>query len=119
MKHLSIVVALDENRHALGPGMMELLQGIQRLGSIRKAAGAMAMSYRKAWLLLKNLEETFGSSVVVTSTGGTTGGGAALTPLGAELLMRYRNIEKAAAKAASSDLKKLVGLSRKSSTRRR
>jgi molybdate transport system regulatory protein len=112
MRHLSIVVALNESRHALGPGMIDLLQGIRRHGSIRKAGSEMAMSYRKCWLLLKNMEQTFGKPMVATSTGGKTGGGATLTPLGAEVLKRYCNIEKLAARAAASDLKKLKTLSR-------
>ena len=114
MRHLSIVIALDESRHALGPGMMELLQGIRQHGSIRKAGSEMAMSYRKCWLLLKNMEQTFGKPVVATSTGGKTGGGATLTPLGAEVLKRYCNIEKLAMRAAASDLKSLKALSRRS-----
>lgn len=115
MKHLSIVVALDEKRHALGPGMMALLQSIKQNGSIRQAAAEMAMSYRKAWLLLKNMEATFGSAMVATSTGGKTGGGAKLTPLGIEVLARYRNIEKNATKSVAQDLKKLVKLRQKKS----
>ena len=113
MRHLSIVVALDEKRHALGPGMMELLEGIAQHGSIRKAGSEMAMSYRKCWLRLKNMEKTFGRPVVATLTGGKTGGGATLTPLGAEILKRYRSIEKLAARAAPSDLRKLKNLSRR------
>lgn len=113
MRHLSIVVTLDEKRHALGPGMMALLQGIQQHGSIRKAGSEMAMSYRKSWLLLKNMERTFGRPVVATSIGGKTGGGASLTPLGAELLKRYRSIEARAARAVAPDINKLLGLSRR------
>jgi len=92
--------------------MMELLQGIQQHGSIRKAGSEMAMSYRKCWLLLKNMEQTFGRPVVATSTGGRTGGGTALTPLGTTLLKCYRNIEGRSARAAASDIKKLIALRR-------
>ena len=53
----------------------------------------MKMSYRKAWLLLKALEETFGAPLVATSTGGKAGGGARLTPLGTLVASRYRSLE--------------------------
>lgn len=110
MKHLSIVIALDGRRHALGPGMAEILEGVAAHGSIRKSAAAMAMSYRKAWLLIKNMQDSFGGAVVATSVGGKSGGGAALTPLGAELLASYRRIERNATRAAAPDLKRLAAL---------
>jgi molybdate transport system regulatory protein len=64
----------------------------------------MRMSYRKAWLLLKALEETFGGPLVGTSTGGKAGGGARLTPLGRLVVSRYRSLEKLAGQAARPDV---------------
>jgi len=64
----------------------------------------MKMSYRKAWLLLRALEETFGAPLVGTATGGRAGGGARLTPLGKLVVGRYRSVEGLAARAARSDM---------------
>src|SRR5690349_17604961 len=90
-----------------GPGKAELLEQVRDTGSIRKAAAAMKMSYRRAWLLLAEMEELFGAPVVATTTGGVKGGGATLTRLGATLVGHYRGIEKRAAGAAARELRAL------------
>ncbi len=99
-------------RTAFGPGKARLLEAIAKTGSIRRAAAAMEMSYRQAWLLVQSVEETFGSAVVETARGGARGGGATLTALGQELLARYRAVETKASRAVRSDvaaLSKLAG----------
>jgi molybdate transport system regulatory protein len=112
MARLSIRIYLDTSHHGLGPGMAQMLEGVAAHGSIRKSAAAMAMSYRKAWLLIQNMQESFGGPVVTTSIGGNAGGGAALTALGKTLLDTYRRIEMRAARATASDVKKLVALTK-------
>lgn len=52
------------------------------------------MSYRRAWLLLNDVNQSFDEPAVVTATGGSHGGGATLTRLGHELIKRYRELEK-------------------------
>lgn len=86
---------------ALGPGKVRLLELVDETGSIRKAAAGMKMSYRRAWLLLKALGDTFGEALVATATGGKAGGGARLTPLGHKVVRQYRGLEKAAEKAGA------------------
>jgi molybdate transport system regulatory protein len=92
------------NGGALGPGKVRLLELVGETGSIRKAAAGMKMSYRRAWLLLKALGETFGEPLVATATGGKEGGGARLTALGNDVVRRYRALEKAAGRAAGSEV---------------
>ena len=87
----------------LGPGKADLLNHIADTGSIAAAGRAMAMSYRRAWLLVEELNVMFKRPVVTTSKGGS-GGGARLTALGADVLARYRNMEKATARAIARDL---------------
>ena len=113
MARLSIRIYLDQSHHGLGPGMAQMLEGVAAHGSIRKSAAAMAMSYRKAWLLIQNMQESFGGPVVTTSIGGNDGGGAALTALGKTLLATFRRIEARAARATATDVKKLVAMTRK------
>ena len=100
---------------AVGPGKIDLLEAIGATGSITAAAKALGMSYRRAWLLVDTMNRCFESPVVVAETGGSRGGGTRVTPLGAEVLRRYRRIEASAAKAAASDLAALERLLRKSS----
>jgi len=104
-----LTIRIDfEGGTALGPGKVKLLELVAQTGSIRKAAVGMKMSYRKAWLLLKALKDTFGEPLVETTTGGRAGGGARLTPLGRFVVARYRRLELAAARAGASPLAALA-----------
>lgn len=90
---------------ALGPGKVALLEAIAREGSITAAAKALGMSYRRAWLLVDTMNRNFRTPVVDAGAGGTHGGGAALTPLGQDVVERYRRIEATAARATAADLR--------------
>jgi len=93
--------------HAIGPGKIGLLEKIRDLGSISAAARAMKMSYRRAWLLIENLNQSFESPLIDASTGGLHGGGATLTCLGLEVIERYRAMEALAEKSLSTHVKAL------------
>jgi molybdate transport system regulatory protein len=88
----------------VGPGKMRLLELIDETGSISAAGRAMAMSYRRAWLLVESLNSAFRAPVVAAQPGGRRGGGASLTPAGRALLERYRTIERTAAAAVEPHL---------------
>lgn len=119
MARLSIRIDFEPSGSALGPGMAELLERVSRLGSIRKAAASMEMSYRKAWLLLQDMHKTFGAPVVATETGGSAGGGAKLTELGTRLLKTYRAIEQSAARAVDGEIQSLSALVQKDAAPRK
>ncbi len=89
---------------ALGPGKVRLLELVDKHGSISAASRAMGISYRRAWLLIEGLRQTFREPVLAARHGGTRGGGAGLTPFGRDLLLRYRAIERTARAAVASDL---------------
>jgi|SRR5689334_4073737 molybdate transport system regulatory protein len=108
MSRLTIRIDFDDGS-ALGPGKIRLLELVAETGSIRKAAAGMKMSYRKAWLLLKALKETFGQPLVETTTGGKSGGGARLTRLGRFVVARYRALEGAARRAGGPAVDALNG----------
>jgi molybdate transport system regulatory protein len=102
-------VALDEDV-ALGPGKADLLAHVAETGSIAAAARAMNMSYRRAWLLLAELNNCFRSPLVETAKGGKGGGGSAvLTPMGKTVLKRYQAMVAKTQKAISADLAALAG----------
>ncbi|MBL8645018.1 MAG: LysR family transcriptional regulator [Rhodospirillaceae bacterium] len=93
---------------ALGPGKAELLDRIAETGSISAAAKTMKMSYRRAWLLLDELNSSFTQPVVEKTKGGRGGGGGAtLTAWGQEVLRLYRAIETKSRKASSAAMRKL------------
>jgi molybdate transport system regulatory protein len=94
--------------HRIGPGKVALLENIAAHGSIAAAGRSMGMSYRRAWLLVAELNRLFGEPLVLAQMGGRNGGGAALTPLGAEVVERYRRIEAAAATATVQELRAIA-----------
>ena len=72
-----------------GPGKMELLRQIDEHESIAAAARAMNMSYRRAWLLIDEMNKLFDEPVVAKWQGGKSRGGASLTDFGRSLLEKY------------------------------
>jgi molybdate transport system regulatory protein len=97
---------------AIGPGKIDLLEAIERTGSITAAAKALGMSYRRAWLLVDMMNRCFVSPVVAAEVGGPRGGGTRLTALGCDLARRYRRIEATASEANTDDLAALMRLLR-------
>lgn len=85
----------------LGPGKVALLEAVAETGSISGAGRAMAMSYRRAWLLIDDLNRMFRTPLVEAQPGGAKGGGAELTPLGREVVAHYRAVESKALKAGA------------------
>ncbi|MFO7190473.1 MAG: LysR family transcriptional regulator [Pseudomonadota bacterium] len=94
-------------RYYLGPGKIALLRLIGEHGSISAAAREMKMSYRRAWLLVEGMNQSFKAPVVETAAGGRQGGGATLTALGRELVERYTRMEVLCEKALAADLRRL------------
>ena len=89
--------------YALGPGKADLLEAIERDGSISAAARALGMSYRRAWLLVDEMNRCFAERLVDTLPGGARERGARLSQLGRAVLAAYRAIECETAHIADSD----------------
>lgn len=94
---------------SIGPGKIALLERIESSGSLSQAARELGMSYRRAWLLLDDLNHALPEPVTTASVGGAGGGGARLTPLGRELIVAYRDVEHASHDAAAARLAWLTG----------
>ncbi|UMY18850.1 winged helix-turn-helix domain-containing protein [Methylobacterium organophilum] len=107
MAHLSIRIDLAPGLR-LGPGKVQLLEAVAEHGSISAAGRALGMSYRRAWLLIEEMNKGFAEPVVEAQIGGKAGGGARLSPFGADVVAHYRAIERAAEKAASPFLARLA-----------
>lgn len=89
---------------AIGPGKADLLAAIADTGSISAAGRALGMSYRRSWELVAIMNAHFREPLVLSVKGGANGGGAELSPLGHDVLKRYRAMERRAAKAVAGDM---------------
>ena len=103
----SALLKLDFNGHRLGAGKVELLEHVVETGSISGAAKKMEMSYRRAWLLIDELNQMFAKPCVESSTGGAGGGGAKVTDFGRKVITAFRALEKRVAAEADAAFKSL------------
>ncbi len=101
--HVRLRLLLDEDI-AFGPGKAELLEVIQRAGSISAAAKTLDMSYRRAWMLVETMNSCFESPLVKSAKGGSGGGGAEVTPEGLALLQAFRRMEQSVAQVVDAHL---------------
>jgi molybdate transport system regulatory protein len=79
---------------SLGPGKIRLLEAIRESGSLSAGARQSGMSYRRAWLLVESLKQSFREPVTIASTGGKDGGGMQVTKFGDDLISSYRELER-------------------------
>jgi molybdate transport system regulatory protein len=108
MSGIRLTVRVDfGSDRALGPGKIKLLETIGKTGSITQAGRALGMSYRRAWLLVDDLNHSFRKTVVIKRPGGVQGGGATLTAFGRDLIAKYRAIETKATAMAARQLREL------------
>jgi molybdate transport system regulatory protein len=109
--HLSIRIDLSSGSR-IGPGKVALLEAIRSTGSISAAARSIGMSYRRAWLLVEDINATLREPAVTAETGGARGGGAVVTPVGERVVELYRTIELQARAATGSEFRAIGKLIR-------
>ena len=94
----------------LGPGKIQLLESIGSTGSLSAAAKEIGMSYMRAWNLTQELNRDPKEPMIEMSRGGPSGGSASLTSLGKKVLKLYREMDRAAGRAARANGLKLAQL---------
>jgi molybdate transport system regulatory protein len=95
---------------AIGPGKVALLQAIAEHGSITAAARSLGMSYRRAWLLIDELNRALDAPATRSEPGGPAGGGSVLTPVGERIVALYHDIEARAHAACAAQITELTAL---------
>lgn len=96
----------------LGPGKVMLLELIRDKGSISAAGREMGMSYKRAWLLVEEMNAAFRQPLVDSARGGAGGGGALVTEAGQAVIAAYRGFEAAAVLAGADNLTALRAMLR-------
>ena len=92
------------NGSRLGPGKVNLLESVKRCASISAAAREQGMSYRRAWLLIDDMNRAFHQPVVETFPGRSQGKGASVTEVGEKLIALYRAAEAQCETAVSNQV---------------
>lgn len=91
----------QDDSFTLGPGRLDLLRTVKELGSLRKAAAKLGMSYRWAWGRINKAEEQLGFSLLIRTEEPVGGRPMVLTPEAEELLAWFAGVEKDLAMALS------------------
>lgn len=100
----------NNNQIAFGPGKAQLLEAIDRFGSISAAAKSMNMSYKRAWDLVAVMNTSFKSPLVTTAVGGSQGGHTALTETGHQVLQAYNTAANNADQFIQAELANFIPL---------
>ena len=99
-----VVVFCYLSIHAWYQGKAELLERIRDSGSISAAGRDMGMSYKRAWMLVEEMNTAFRLPLVDSTRGGAKGGGARLTDAGAAVLAHYRRVVALAEQQGAADI---------------
>ena len=86
----------------LGPRYVQLLEGIDRTGTIREGCRSTRMSYRTCLSRIRRMEAALGAPLVLTHRGGPARGSAALTPVARRLVRIYREWREAVEQASTA-----------------
>lgn len=87
--HPVISIRLFRDEKCFGPGIAQLLHGVQVHHSLRASAQSLGMAYSKAWTIMRTCEHQLGFALLHSTAGGRNGGGATLTPEATDLLHAY------------------------------
>jgi molybdate transport system regulatory protein len=86
-------------KKVFGDGPCDILQRVERTGSLRQAAADINMSYSQAWRLIRTLEKELGCPLLIKKAGGERGGGSELTAQAGDLIQRYQSFQNASRSA--------------------
>ena len=92
----------DNGNKFFGLGPLLLLERVFELGSLKKAADTMDLSYHKALRIIKAAEQGFGCPLLIKKVGGEKGGGSVLTPAAIKIIKNYRAFAAALNQSAQS-----------------
>ena len=77
----------------LGGYRIELLESIDRVGSITRAAKEVGLSYKAAWDAIDAMNNLAEEPLLIRAIGGQHGGGSSLTQHGRDVVRLYRMME--------------------------
>ncbi len=90
-----------------GKGKTEILEEIEKTGSIAKAAQNLGMNYKKAWSHIKLLQKNLEDILVITQKGNGENSGTKLTPKAKEYIQKYKQLQREIEEFANERFKEL------------
>ncbi len=108
--HLKIALANDGDEEFFGVGLLQLLEGIERHGSIQQAARDMELSYVKALKILNRVERELGEPLLIRQKGGASRGKSELTPFARKFAADFAKLRQGLLRAGD---RAFVGFSEK------
>ena len=100
--HVKLALASEADEEFCGFGLLQLLDGIGRHGSIQQAARDMDLSYVKALKILNRLERELGETLLVRHKGGAARGHTDLTPFARRFIRDFAELRRKVRKAADA-----------------
>ena len=79
----------DPNDLGFGRGIVQLLEGVEELGSINRATASMGMAYSKAWRIVNEAEGQLGCKLIERDGAR----GSTLTPAGERAIEVYETLQ--------------------------
>jgi molybdate transport system regulatory protein len=107
--HLKVAVASDSDEEFFGVGLLQLLEGIERHGSIQQAARDMELSYVKALKILNRLERELGETLLIRQKGGASRGSTKLTPFARQFAADFSKLRQKLVKAGEQEFLEFSG----------
>ena len=92
--HVKMALASDADEEFCGAGVLQVLEGIGRQGSIQGAAQEMGLSYVKALRILNRLERELGETLLVRRKGGAERGHTELTPFARTFVREFARMRE-------------------------
>jgi molybdate transport system regulatory protein len=89
--------------YAFGFGLSEMLQAVDRAGSIKRAAHDLGKSYRYVWGRIKTAEKALGWRLVETQVGGKGVQRSCLTPVARQLVEDFLAVRTRVMRAAAEE----------------
>ena len=107
--HLKVALASDSDEEFFGAGLLCLLEGIDRNGSIQQAAKEMNLSYVKALKILNRVERELGEKLLIRQKGGANRGKSELTPFAREFSAEFSKLRQKMMKAGNREFSAFLG----------
>jgi len=85
-----------DGEKVFGDGPFDILNRVERTGSLRQASAEINMSYSQAWNLIKSLEKRLGFDLLKRKVGGEKGGGSEITEEARKLMRKFKLFHKQA-----------------------